>query len=153
MRYEHSCVVAFIASRHERRHVGDYTHLTVWKKSHAVTLAVYRVTTKWPKQELFGLTAQTRRAAHSIVSNIAEGCGRNSDAELARFARIALGSANELSYDLRLAKDLGYLNDATYHALSNMVDEIRRMLAALVKVSSWAATVGKRARRSVSADS
>src|SRR5688500_18537456 len=66
------------------RHMGDFTKLAVWKKSHEVTLAIYRETSRWPRHELFSLTSQTRRAAVSVPANIADGCGRNNDAELAR---------------------------------------------------------------------
>ena len=67
--------------------MGDFTKLAVWKKAHALTLAIYRETANWPKHELFGLISQSRRAAFSVPANIAEGCGKNSDAELARHTR------------------------------------------------------------------
>jgi four helix bundle protein len=75
---------------------------------------------------------QTRRAAASIPTNVAEGCGRNSDAELARFCKIALGSANELDYQLLLGKDLGYLPAPQYLQLTSETRQIRRMLTALI---------------------
>jgi four helix bundle protein len=89
--------------------MGDFTKLLVWRKAHAVALEIYQETARWPKHELFGLVSQARRAAASIPANIAEGCGKNSDAELARHARVSLGSASELSYYLILARDLNYL--------------------------------------------
>ena len=89
--------------------MGEFTKLAVWKKAHALTLAIYRRTALWPRREIFGLTSQTRHAAISVPANIAEGCGRNSDAELARFSRNSLGSASELSYYVILARDLEYL--------------------------------------------
>jgi four helix bundle protein len=73
-----------------------FRELKVWEKSHALTLAVYHVTKSFPKQEMYALTSQIRRASASIPANIAEGCGRNGDAELARFLLIAMGSASEL---------------------------------------------------------
>ena len=92
--------------------MGDFTKLEVWKKAHELTLRIYERTARWPRHELFGLASQTRRAAASIAANIAEGCGRNSDAELARYARTSLGSANELCYYVILAHDLRYLDSA-----------------------------------------
>ena len=88
--------------------MGDFTKLAVWKKAHELTLHIYRETSQWPRHELFGLTSQSRRAAVSVPANLAEGCGKNSDAELARHARDSLGSASELSYYLILAHDLSY---------------------------------------------
>ena len=78
--------------------MGDFTKLAVWRKAHELTGRLYRETDRWPRHELYGLTSQTRRAAVSVPSNIAEGCGKNSDAELAKHARTSLGSASELSY-------------------------------------------------------
>ena len=84
----------------------DFRDLQVWQKAHGLTLAIYRVTVTFPRQELYGLTTQLRRASSSIAANLAEGCGRNSDAEFARFCSIAMGSASELEYHLLLARDL-----------------------------------------------
>ena len=86
--------------------VKDFKQLKVWSKAHEATLFLYRVTQQFPKEELFGLTSQIRRAASSMGANIAEGCGRRSDKELARFLGIARGSAVELEYHLLLARDL-----------------------------------------------
>jgi four helix bundle protein len=127
--------------------MGDFTKLSVWKKSHELTLAVYRRTATWPKFELFGLTSQTRRASYSIPSNIAEGCGRNSDAELARYARNSLGSASELFYFLILAHDLDYIARAERDQFQGSVTEVRRMLTSLERVSSLAAKAKTSARR------
>ena len=80
--------------------------LKVWVKAHEVTLAIYQCTRNFPREEIYGLTSQMRRAAASIAANIAEGCGRRSDAELHRFLQIARGSARELEYHLLLARDL-----------------------------------------------
>jgi len=86
--------------------VKDFRELQVWRKAHELTLAVYQITASFPREELYGLTAQLRRAGSSIAANLAEGCGRNGDAELARFCSIAMGSASELEYHLLLARDL-----------------------------------------------
>jgi len=119
--------------------MGDFTKLAVWKKAHELTLGIYRETTQWPKHELFGLTSQSRRAAVSVPANLAEGCGKNSDAELARHARDSLGSASELSYYLVLAHDLSYTATHTRDDLQDSLSEVRRMLASLERVSAAAA--------------
>jgi four helix bundle protein len=111
--------------------VGDYKRLRVWQKAHKLTCAVYAVTRSFPHADRF-LGDQIRRAAISIGANIAEGCGRNGDAELRRFLNIALGSANELRYLLELAIDVGVMTVESGGALVESADEIRRMLAALV---------------------
>ena len=126
--------------------MGEFTKLAVWKKAHALTLAMYRRTVRWPRQELFGLTTQARRAAHSIPANIAEGCGRNSDAELARFSRYALGSASELSYYVILARDLDYLAAEEHDEYQGSITEVRRMLASLESVAVTAAAARPRRR-------
>ena len=119
--------------------MGDFTKLAVWKKAHALTLAIYRETANWPKHELFGLISQSRRAAFSVPANIAEGCGKNSDAELARHTRNSLGSAAELSYYLILAHDLSYLQKPAHDDMQSGLSEVRRMLASLERVSAMAA--------------
>ena len=110
----------------------NFRELVVWQKAHQLTLDTYRVTSHFPKEELFGLTSQLRRATASIAANIAEGCGRSGEAEFARFLQIAAGSANEVEYHLLLAHDLTYLTPADYARLSNNVTEIKRMLASLI---------------------
>lgn len=98
-----------------------------------MTLAAYRATATFPREELYGLTGQLRRAAASIPANIAEGCGRSGDAELARFLSIAMGSASELEYHLLLACDLALLKSGDYKPLANDVVEVKRMLAAFIQ--------------------
>jgi four helix bundle protein len=78
----------------------DFRTLAVWEKAHHFTLAIYRLSKTFPKEELFGLTSQIRRAAASIPTNIAEGCGRSTDPDFARFLQIAFGSACEVESDL-----------------------------------------------------
>ena len=82
--------------------VKDFHELKVWQKAHQLTLAVYQTTAGFPREELYGLTSQLRRASSSVGANLAEGCGRNGDAEFARFCSIAMGSASELEYHLLL---------------------------------------------------
>jgi four helix bundle protein len=89
--------------------VKDFRELKVWQKAHQLTLAIYKVSAPFPHEELFGLSSQLRRSCASIAANLAEGCGRKGDAELARFCSIAMGSASELQYHLLLGKDLGLI--------------------------------------------
>lgn len=112
--------------------MGDYRKVAVWERAHRLTLEVYRATRQFPREEQFGLTSQMRRSATSVPANIAEGCGRNSDAELARFLTIALGSANELDYHLLLARDLGYLPQEDYDHLATETQGVARMLSAFI---------------------
>ena len=111
----------------------DFHQLKVWEKAHRLTLDVYKATVNFPRSELYGLTSQIRRASLSIPSNIAEGCGRNSDADFARFLQVAMGSASETEYQLILSKDLDYLSAEYYKVLQGEVEEVKRMLASLLK--------------------
>jgi four helix bundle protein len=111
----------------------DFRELKVWQKAYALTLAVYRASARFPREEQFGLTSQLRRAAASIPANIAEGCGRSGEAELARFFLIAMGSASELECELLLARDLGYLEDKDYLRLAADVTEVKRMLTSFIQ--------------------
>ena len=106
----------------------DFHDLQVWQKVHALVLAVYRLTASFPRHELYGLTAQLRRSSSSVAANLAEGCGRNGDAELARYCSIAMGSASELEYHLLLARDLNLVNTADSAALAKQTSEVKRML-------------------------
>ena len=110
----------------------DFRNLKVWQRAHALTLSVYEATGAFPKEEVYGLTSQIRRAASSIPANIAEGCGRDGDAEFKRFLQIAMGSATELDYHLVLAHDLNFLDAATYRELAAGVTDVKRMLAAFI---------------------
>jgi four helix bundle protein len=111
----------------------DFRNLKVWEKAHQLALALYPITASFPRQEAYGLASQIRRAASSIPSNIAEGCGREGDPELARFCIIARGSATELEYQLLLARDLKLIQPADYETLSAQTVEIKRMLTVLVQ--------------------
>jgi four helix bundle protein len=111
----------------------DFKDLKVWVKAHELTLAIYQSARKFPREEIYGLTSQVRRASASIGANIAEGCGRRSDAEMRRFVQIARGSASELECHLLLARDLQFLPVDEYAELEGKVFEIQRMLAALVQ--------------------
>ncbi|MBL7032258.1 MAG: four helix bundle protein [Nitrospira sp.] len=111
----------------------DFKELKVWEKAHTLTKKVYKTTLRFPKEELYGLTSQIRRASVSIPNNIAEGCGRRSDTELARFLDISMGSASELEYLILLTKDLDMLSQKDYFDLTSAVIEIKRMLATFIK--------------------
>lgn len=106
----------------------DYRKYKVWELGHEITLDVYKSTQDFPKQEMYGITSQMRRASSSIPANIAEGCGRESDAEFRRFLIIAQGSANELEYFTVLSKDLGYMEKSIFLKLNDKVDKVRRSL-------------------------
>lgn len=111
----------------------DFKDLRVWAKAHELTIGVYCATRQFPREELFGLTSQMRRAASSIGANIAEGSGRRSDGELTRFLHIARGSAVELEYHLLLARDLHLLAGGEFQVLTKQTDEVQRMLTALMQ--------------------
>ena len=111
----------------------DFKNLRVWEKSHKLTLNIYKVTENFPKIEIYGLTSQIRRASVSIGANIAEGCGKQSEAEFARYLYIALGSASELEYHLILASDLQYITKESHIRLENNLIEIKKMLVSFIK--------------------
>jgi four helix bundle protein len=111
----------------------DFRSLKVWQKSHELALAVYKVTLSFPREEIYGLASQLRRAASSIPANIAEGCGCNGNREFARFLEIALRSASETEYHLLLARDLGYLDIRIYEELNNQATEVKRMLTGFLQ--------------------
>jgi four helix bundle protein len=111
----------------------SFRNLKVWEKSHRLTLDVYASSKSFPRDEVFGLTSQMRRASASIGMNIAEGCCRKGDAEMARFLQIAMGSASELEYQLPLAHDLDYLLEQGYERLTAQVVEVKKMLSSLMQ--------------------
>jgi four helix bundle protein len=109
----------------------NFRELDVWKRAHAITLEIYRLTVNFPDSERFGLTSQIQRAAASIGANLAEGCGRESDADFKRFVQIARGSACEVEYHLLLAHDLRLLDEHVYQSLNAEINEVKRMLFGL----------------------
>jgi four helix bundle protein len=111
----------------------NFRDLNVWQKAHAFVLACYEITKPFPREEIFGLVSQIRRAGSSIPANIAEGCGRRGNAELHRFLQMAMGSANELEYHLLLFKDLGYLKGEDHQRMQPQLEEVKRMLAGLIR--------------------
>ena len=111
--------------------VSDFTRLRVWEKAHNLALDVYQISGELPKSESYGLQTQMRRAAVSIPTNLAEGSGRSTNRDFARFVSNAIGSASELDYHLLLALDLGYIDQDSAELAKTKVAEIRRMLSAL----------------------
>jgi four helix bundle protein len=111
----------------------DFRRLIVWEKSHALVLAIYKATQSFPKNELYGVTSQIQRAAVSVPTNIAEGCGKDSDAELGRYFKIAMGSSSELEYLLLLVRDLNYLTNDQYNQLQTNLVEVRKMLNVFIQ--------------------
>ena len=106
----------------------DFHKLVIWEKSHQLTLDIYKLTQKFPKEELFGLTSQIRRAISSIPTNIAEGCGRATNKDFAHFLQISIGSACEVEYQLLLAHDLNYITDEDYNRLNDEIVSVRKMI-------------------------
>ena len=111
----------------------DFKDLRVWSKAHSMTIGIYKATKEFPREELFGITSQMRRAASSIGAKIAEGTGRRSDSELTRYLHIARGSAAELEYHLLLARDLDLLSSVKFDLLNGQVDEVQRILTSLIQ--------------------
>lgn len=111
----------------------NYKDLRVWSKSHELTLEIYKATMNFPKDELYSLTSQIRRASSSIPANIAEGCGKNTSNDFAKYLNISLGSANETEYFILLSKDLGYLSNDKYETLNKLINEIKAMLILLIQ--------------------
>ena len=109
----------------------NFKELLIWKRSHALTLKIYHLTNSFTREEMFGLTRQMRRSAYSIPTNIAEGSGRNSNAELKHFITISSGSAAELEYQIILAHDLGYISEISFKELSSEINEIQKMIYTL----------------------
>jgi len=111
----------------------DYKKYDTWKIAHELVKEIYIVSENFPKSELFGLTSQIRRASVSIPTNIAEGCGRSTDKEFARFLEISLGSTNETEYLLLLSCDLGFASEENLQSLNPKLNLIRQKLIQLRK--------------------
>ncbi len=111
----------------------DFKDLIVWQKSHKLSVAIFKITLNFPKEETYGMMSQIRRACFSIAANIAEGCGRDTNLEFARFLRISYGSANELEYYLLLSHDVGIITTADYNKLLLELVEIKKMLTTFIQ--------------------
>ena len=110
----------------------DYKKYDIWKLSHFLTLEIYKITENYPKEEIFGLTSQIRRASSSVGINIVEGCGRGSDEDFKRFLRNASGSAFEVEYILLLSKDLNYISEEKFLELSPKAEELKIKISKLI---------------------
>ena len=110
----------------------NYKDLKVWTKAHEFTLKVYEFTQNFPKEEVYGMTSQMRRAASSIPANIAEGCGKYTQQDFARYLNIALGSANESEYFILLSKDLKFISQDDYAIINQLINEVKAMLISLI---------------------
>ena len=110
----------------------NYRDLQVWSKAHSLTLDLYRIYRGFPREEIYGVTSQLRRAAASIGANLAEGCGRRTSNESARFAKIAMSSASELDYHLLLCHDLGLMKDDDFELSATRLTEVRKMLTSFL---------------------
>ncbi|MCZ7603862.1 MAG: four helix bundle protein [Melioribacteraceae bacterium] len=105
-----------------------FKELKVWQNSKNLVIDIYKVTENFPQTEIFGLTNQIRRASVSVPSNIAEGCGRNSNKDLIRFLDIANGSSFELETHLIIAHELNYIDDLVFNKIIKKLDEVQKMI-------------------------
>jgi len=107
--------------------------LEVYKLSYNLVLKIYKMTEKFPRDELFGLVSQMRRAAVSITSNLSEGGARSSTKELKNFACISRGSVAEIRTQVNISKDLGFIGESEYAGIISIVDSVKKMLNAFIK--------------------
>lgn len=116
----------------EQKKIRGFKDLIVWQRSVALAVEIYRITKEFPREEIYGITSQIRRASVSIPSNLAEGHARNTKLQFASFIDIALGSAAELETQLTISLQIGYLKQADYDKLVSELTEITRMLYGLL---------------------
>ena len=107
--------------------------LLVWQQAHSLVLKIYEATKSFPKEEVWGLTSQIRRAAVSVPSNIVEGKARGSRKGFKRFLLISRGSLEEVKYQSLLAKELKYMNDEQYEEVAAMIDNVGRLLGGMIR--------------------
>ena len=120
---------------YESRKIRSFTDLNTWKEGHKLVLMIYAATKKFPKEEIFGLVMQIRRAAISFTSNIAEGFSRNSYKEKLQFYSIALGSLTEVQNQLLIARDIGYLSQKEFGDIAQQTVEVSKVTNGLIKKS------------------
>jgi four helix bundle protein len=111
----------------------NYKNLTVWQDSHELVLSVYKETKVFPKEEVYGIASQLRRATVSIPANIAEGSAKNSDKDFGRYLQIAMGSLNESEYFLFLSKELNYLEEENHNEIVKKLEVVKAKLINLQK--------------------
>lgn len=122
----------------ENNKIKSFTDLNAWREGHYLVLDVYKVTKNFPKEELFGLTNQLRRAAVSFTSNIAEGFSRNSYKEKIQFYIIALGSLTEIQNQLLVARDIGYITKEEFDKIASQTIKVSKITNGLIKKSkTW----------------
>ena len=108
--------------------MANYKNLIVWQKAHELALLIYRLTEKFPRHEQFVLTAQLRRAALSVPTNIVEGYNRKSKKEFAHFIDIALGSIAEVEYLLEFSVEIGYIDRTSVNEVKGLIEEVGKLL-------------------------
>jgi len=117
----------------QKAKIKSFTNLTAWQKGHQLVVAIYKITNKFPKEEVYGLTNQIRRCAVSITSNIAEGFSRQSKKEKIQFYFTAKGSLTELQNQLLIAKDINYLKKEKFDKIAQLTIEVAKLLNGLIK--------------------
>lgn len=120
--------------------INSYKELLVWQKSLGLSVKIYELTEKFPKEEVYGLTSQMRRASVSIVSNIAEGRNRGTRKDFTQFLRMALGSSAELEAQLQISKQINKTSHLDYSEIEKIIPEIMKMLNVMIKKLSYNAT-------------
>lgn len=115
--------------------IKSFKDLNAWREGHILVLEVYRITKSFPKDELFALTSQMRRAAVSITSNIAEGFSRQSYKEKTQFYSTAQGSVTEIQNQLTISKDVGYISNEDFLKIDNQSNKVHKILNGLIRSS------------------
>lgn len=115
--------------------INSFTKLDAWQEGHKLVLMIYKITQNFPKDEIFGLTNQIRRAAVSITSNISEGFSRQSYKEKIQFYHISLGSTTEVQNQILIARDVGYISKNEFQNISEKTIKINKILNGLIKKS------------------
>jgi four helix bundle protein len=113
--------------------VKDYRELIAWQKAVDLVEAVYRATRSFPREEIYGLTSQIRRAVVSVPSNVAEGQARNSTADFLHFLSIARGSLKEVETQVIIARRLGYIDEKLERDLTSLTEEVSRLISGLIR--------------------
>lgn len=117
--------------------IRNFKSLKIWHRSRAFVKTIYQITKEFPKEELFGLTSQIKRATVSVPSNIAEGCGKGTEKDLNRFLDNAVGSSCEIETQLYLAYDLEFINQRVMESTTDEIQQIRRMIIAYQKTLNF----------------
>ena len=118
----------------EKQKIENFTDLRAWKEAHTLVLLIYSITKKYPKEELFGLVSQMRRAVISVTSNTAEGFSRASNKDKNQFYSIAMGSLTELQNQLLASKDIGYISEADFVSSYAQSTEAKKVLSGLKRI-------------------